>query len=253
MLQHALIPESLREFLPYLSPNAFKVVPWAHLIKKSISLVAKGRTTFTLDSDSGVSICESFPEASLALHSPSLTSEVRKRIGRSILEFYFRNLRSTAAVSIDFRASSFRWSPTEDRLYWNPIRLALKWDADFSEHATALYEAYYSGDHSKLRGTLAALGFIGTQESDASLAQLMELLEAHFGPGDQHEVTFSSRKLAQTFHALFQELERRGSRLQPDFAFLGIMLATLTSTLETLGCALDARAAFSETRFQRTV
>jgi hypothetical protein len=253
MFQRALIPEQLREFLPYLSPNAFRVVPWSQLIKKSIGLVAAGRTAFDLDASTGISLCEKFPEGSVPLHSPFLTTEVRKNIGRSLLELYFRNVRASSTVSIDFRSAAFRWDSTGARLYWNPIRMALKWDTEFPKHAYALYEAYYSGNHSELRGTLVALGFIGPEESEGSLAQLIRLLDEHFGPGDQREVVFSSRKLAQTLHALFQELERRGSRLQPDFAFLGIMLATMTGTLEMLGCGLDARAAFSETRFPRTI
>lgn len=253
MFQRTLIPEPLREFLPYLSSNAFRVVPWSQLIKKSIALVVGKRESLSIDSYSRIVFCEGFPEGSIPLSSASVSSGTRKWIGQEILKLYFENVRSPAAIAIDFRISAFCWDPKSACLYWNPVRLALKWDADFSKHVFALYDAYYSGDHSELRGTLTALGFIGPLESDASFAELMALLENHFGPGDQKETRFSSRKLTQTLHALFLELERRGSRLQPDFAFLGIMLATMTGTLETLGIELDARAAFNETRFPKTV
>jgi hypothetical protein len=252
MVLQSFIPEPLREFLPYLSPQAFKVVPWLELAKKSLTLATQSRETFELSPIIGVELCGQFSEQSVALDSVALSDQTRREIGQRILKLYFMNILSAKSVWIDFRAQSFRWDELKNQLLWRPTRLSLHWDLGFSRHANALYEAYYTGDHSHLRETLTALGFVSAEESESSLSNFLLVLEKHFGPGDQSEVAFSSRKLAGTLHALFLELQQRGARLKPDFAFLGIMLATMTLTLESLRASLDVRAAFNETRSQKT-
>ena len=73
----------------------------------------------------------------------------------------------------------------------------------------------------------------------ATEEQVVELLLHRFSGGREGAVKFSTAQFRQSFDSLFGLVLQSGNRLSPDFAFVGLLLASLFISLETLDVELD--------------
>ncbi len=227
--------------LSLLSPAFFDVVPGRMLFGE-----LRGLTTRYLSQSSYRDACEkradSLERARLpfeivrALPKPSEAfTEVAR--GDDLLTLYFHQVLGDGPVLLDMRRSAF--VRADGRWLWKPEPAIAVWGEDFRAGCRALYEGFYLDDATRFSAGARALG-LGEAEAQ---------LRAQFG--DTRAVSFSLNDFQKRFHEVFQRCKETRSKLHPGFLTLGLGLATLYEHLESVGVALDVRAAFDRVHSER--
>lgn len=223
--------------LDFASPKFFDVMPAKALWGTSRSLM---KSTKQVDEFSdvlgqladvvkrvGIEVQLAGPKASAAPQGdPQPVS------GDIVLQLYFAQLAHADRVALDLRRASF-FGQTRPAT-WKPRVLWHRWDPDFLDAIRQLYAGYYRDDDARFEGAAARLG----------LAEATDLLQAHFGVGDQRAVRFDLDHFKQSFHDVFVRCLEAGNRLPSDFVVLGVYLGTLYEHLSTPDEAFDVRSAF---------
>ncbi len=243
MLLRSIQGTEWSQFVDYVSPSFLDVIPLSHLFQQGREMVSNAadggrfrtvrQETEALLRARGMSI--TIGEA--PDHTPpleELPEDARRSLGQTALEIYFTQLMQSETSILDLRG--VRWSldaGTADR-HWFPRPFYLHWQPDFLGPVRDLYTGFYHEDQARFDGALEALG----------LSSAGDVLNSHFGDGDQRSVRFRAEVFHSSFHEVFVRCRDDGVSLHRNFLALGIYLACLYDLLETLDLEFDVRRAF---------
>lgn len=152
--------------------------------------------------------------------------------GSLMLKLYFAQVFALNESILDLRMQSF--STQENHLIWSPSNISHTWDPLFIEPMREIYLGFYTNNKAQFRKGLKAL----------NLDSAEELFLAHFGEGDQSQVTFTLNGFRRSFHDIFVHCKEQKIKLHVDFLPLGILLGTLYENLSHITDPLDVRKSF---------
>lgn len=249
ILMQLIRSTNFRQFVDFASPAFFEVMPTRSLVSQARTLVGAYRNRDAFRSALEArrsSLHEAGIQVDLALADDSerlprldpvqLDEDQRRSLGGRILQVYFHQLLSESPTLLDL--SRDRWATEHGRLEWRPGRGHRDWDPMFREAMADVYRSFYEGTEDDLRAALRRI----------DLEPATDLFVEHFGAGDQSAVAFRVEHFTGSFHQVFVRCKREGIRLHRDFLPLGIYLATLYQTLESLEVPMDVRGAFRAAR-----
>jgi hypothetical protein len=244
------LPPVLQELLPHLTPHAFKVVdPFeaagkAAVLAKNLWLRRgwrEAREGLTQVLPPGVQLVDELRGEPLE----TLHGEDRIRAAERVLALYFAQVLSRGAVFLDMRSSGMRWDADAQLLLWQPPLAQLEMSPTFKHHLRDLYTAFYLQDDIRFQRALTAIGILSEGDRPSEKAALLDLIHRHLGPANQGApVTFLLSELRAYFFQMFDRMIGAQRKLPFDFALLGLTLASLYVTLESLGEPLDAQRIF---------
>lgn len=247
-----LTPEPFRDFLPYTSLSALKVIHTRRVIEQALRVVQHSASPAARAREASA-LADSLAAAGLGVHvtrAPveplrvnQLTPQSRTAIGARVLRLYFHQLYRQATWFLDLRPRHFAWDDETQTLSFFPSHLWYQPDPDFRRRVQSLYTGFYLGDRAALEAGLELYSW-ESRADDGFWGRLESLLREHFGPGDSRQTRFHIAHFRATFDGIFQEAARSRAKLHPGLTFLGVSLAGLYLTLESLQVPLDPRAAF---------
>jgi len=253
-----LAPEPFRDFLPYTSPSALKVIHPKQVLSRALG-VAQHVSDQSARAREAAHLQESLLGAgfSLRLHvaanagSGLLTADLseaeRRLIGDRVLDLYFHLLHWDGPLFLDLRPRHFCWSKERQQLSFYPSALWCKPEAEFMQRLRALYVGFYQDESAPLARGIDLYRW--DCSASAGFAERIEgLLRSHFGSAQLGPARFSIAHFRSTFDAIFAEVTASRAKLHPDLTFLGVELVGLYLTLESLNVPLDARSAFERAR-----
>ncbi|MBL7716333.1 MAG: hypothetical protein JNL01_12780 [Bdellovibrionales bacterium] len=253
-----MVPAAFREFLPFVSTSALKVIHKERVL--AIALKSAAQTLNDSRYLEAIDLIRKQVEASalnlpvrvavdpkdgieLAAHLQTATPENRKVIGETILQLYFLMVEYPVPFFLDLRPQNFRWEPQSNTLIWTPSRLWFERSDGFRERVRNLYQGFFRWDSEKTRAGLELYAWEALV-SDGYFSRVNALLNQHFGDANSKEVEFSISHFKSTFTLLFEETIRNRSRLHPELTFIGTALAGLYVTLEKIGTPLNVAKSF---------
>ncbi len=247
-----LAPEPFRDFLPYTSLSALKVVHTGKVLSRALEIVQHyGSDAARMRS--AQALAASVKTAGLAIQiarSPvaplevdALSPETRAAIGSRVLGLYFHQLHGQGPWFLDLRPRHFAWDAAQRSLTFFPGGLWYEPDPDFRRRVQSLYEGFYRQDQPALATGIELYSW-DSRPLPGFSQRIERLLLEHFGPGDAPEIRFSIANFRSTFERIFREAAESKAKLHPELTFLGVGLVGLYLTLEQLQVPLDPRRAF---------
>ncbi len=247
-----LTPEPFRDFLPYTSLSALKVVHTGKVLKRALEIVqhygsdaARARAAQTLAASldtAGVAI-----QIARSPVTPSdltaLSPETRATIGSRVLDLYFHQLQGHGPWFLDLRPRHFAWDDAERSLTFYPSGLWYEPDPEFRRRVQSLYAGFYRQDPSALATGVELYSWDSRPLAGFS-QRIEQLLRDHFGVDEGREMVFAIAHFRSTFDRIFRETAESRAKLHPELTFLGVGLVGLYLTLEQLQVPLDPRQAF---------
>lgn len=237
-----------RDFAPLLglvSPSFFDVVPAKTLSRQAWRLASSLRQKQPFEQQMhalagplaslGIEHAKRLEGEHLLSQSANLQPQQRRHAGEAVLRLYFALLLSPRQLSpLDLRPQTLHW--TGSQLVWSPKNAWHQWDADFHRALVDVYAGFYFDNLDTFDRGLAVLG----------LQEAGPLFRRHFGEGDQTAVQFRKQAFTDSFESIFQHCKNNNIALRGDFVPLGLMLAALYDTLESLSEPMNARGAFTQ-------
>ncbi|HYP77783.1 MAG TPA: hypothetical protein VER12_17555 [Polyangiaceae bacterium] len=253
-----LAPEPFRDFLPYASASALKVIHAREVLKRALDVAqhysqpgerARGaeRLQASLAAEelgSVLSVASEPPERLVTTH---LGERERRMIGERVLALYFHLLHYDGPLFLDLRLRHFGWDAATEQLRFYPSALWCRPDPEFMQRLRSLYVGFYDDDDDALQRGLDLYRW-NCRPSAGFSRRIEQLLRRHFGAGERSEMRFSIAQFRSTFDAIFNEAAQSQARLHPELTFLGVELIGLYLTLEALEVPLNPRAAFDGAR-----
>lgn len=247
-----LTPQPFRDFLPYTSLSALKVIHVRKVLERALEIVrhygsddARSRAaealTVSLETAGlDVQIARA-PVAGLDVRA--LSPETRATIGSRVLGLYFHQLHQRGPWFLDLRPRHFSWDEARRTLSFFPSGLWFQPHPEFLTRVQSLYEGFYRQDPSALARGIELYNWESLPLP--GFAQRIErLLREHFGPGDTPEARFSIAHFRSTFDRIFHEAADSQAKFHPELTFLGVGLIGLYLTLESLQVPLNPRQAY---------
>ena len=251
-----LAPEPFRDFLPYTSASALKVIHVTQVARRAIDVARHASTNLDRDRHAA-ELHASLNAAGLGdqlsvateptarLNSAKLNEVERRLVGERVLALYFHLLHWDGPWFLDLRPRHFGWDRAKARLTFTPSSLWYQPEPDFVRRVRSLYAGFYRKDPSELAAGIELYRW--DSKPSAGFEQRVEtLLREHFGPGDASEICFSIAHFRATFDAIFHEAASSRAKFHPDLTFLGVELIGLYLTLESLAVPLSPRRAFDK-------
>lgn len=167
-------------------------------------------------------------------YDPTLASFGYDHYGSVILKLYFGQIFCLSECLLDLRHQAF--SHDNNQMIWTPQALFYQWDELFINAMREIYKGFYGGDRDLFRMGLARL----------NLSTAEELFLAHFGGGDQSQVSFTLAGFRKSFHDIFVHCKSHKIKLHADFLPLGVLLGTLYENLSHLSHPLDVRKSYED-------
>lgn len=241
------LPAPVRELLSLLSPRALQVVDLAAMTGALPLLgrqwllgtgVAAAQAALALTQPPGVV----FGKVPAPLAVESLSRKQRKQCGEKVLSIYFRQLFGDAPLFFDLRPAHLFW--VDNTLIWEPTKAFYALDPSFRWSLQNLYRGYYGDDLPLLKRALRELKLVPDGVGAATESRVIALLLHEFSGGKDDSVRFSLQHFRKSFDALFELVLEGGNRLPADFAFIGLLLASLHMTLEALDVELEVYPQF---------
>ncbi len=247
MLIRAVKGTEWSQFLDYVSPSFFEVVPLTGLLAqgREIAANAAGRSVGAVRDEvrghiekRAVAVQllapdELPPGAECGVAEGELDEEAARALGQRALEVYFAQIFASDVSIVDLRSS--RWASGDGTAaFWAPRPMWVRWESDFLAGMRDLYRGFYRDDDAAFARGVAQL----------DLGEAGDVLRKHFGAGDQRAVRFHTEVFQSTFHEAFLRCRDAGVKLHRNFLVLGLYLACLYDLLETLGLEFDVRAAY---------
>lgn len=253
-----LAPEPFRDFLPYASPSALKVVHATQVVRRAVEVAQHvsqpiERALHARQLEASLAAAGlgdqlrvlSAPAPRLELGQ--LSERERRLIGDRVLALYFHLLHWAGPLFLDLRPRHFAWDAERELLEFYPSSLWCRPEPSFMQRLRSLYVGFYDGDGQALQRGIELYAWECKPATGFS-ERIEQLLRNHFGPGATREMRFSIAHFRSTFDAIFQEAARSRARLHPDLTFLGVELVGLYLTLEAVNVPLDPRRAFDGAR-----
>jgi hypothetical protein len=247
-----LIPEPFRDFLPYTSLSALRVIHTGQVLERALGIVQhhgseslRAREADALSASlrkAGLPLCVERTAVG-PLDVDGLSAATRAAIGAQVLDLYFHQLHSEGPWFLDLRPRHFAWSDERRSLMFYPSSLWYRPDPDFRRRVRALYAGFYRRDRAALSTGIELYSW-GSRPLAGFADRIEQLLHEHFAPGDARETRFSIAHFRDTFEHVFRETAQSRAKLHPELTFLGVGLVGLYLTLERLQVPLNPRAAF---------
>lgn len=241
MLQYLLRNADFSGLFRFVSPNFFKVVSPAVVVKVAGALKHNhsDKTGFRrLHAEYGkelvladLGVCL---ESGDSLAQPKKAPLSSEQLGERALTLFFHQILTRDSWILDFRSESFQ-EVSGQALLWQPQAFYYSISDDFLKGVRSLYRGFYLSDDGLFDQALQGLGLTAAKES----------LRRHFGQGDQSSVLFHLKTFQRTFTDVFEACSREKLKLQPEFFVLGMMLLGLYEYLESLGVPYDVRKCFT--------
>ncbi|MEL6187133.1 MAG: hypothetical protein AAFU79_21105 [Myxococcota bacterium] len=253
-VRHLIRGTDFRRFIDFVTPAFFEVMPAGGLAKTATRLVRDyssreafegaiehRRGTLRGQVDLEVRGAEKAPgQYPAGSDLRGANEDARRAVGQATLQLYFHQLFDAEGPTLlDLSLDRFSWNG--ERAVWTPGRGHFDWPPTFREALVDVYRAFYTEGGGTLVEALKPL----------HLEPAADVFGEHFGGGDQRAVRFEVSKFIESFHAVFMCCKAHGVRLDPAFLGLGIYLATMYETLETVGLPLDVRGAFEAVHGRR--
>lgn len=250
----ALTPEPFRDFLPYTSVSALKVIHTPVVLRKALD-VMQHYSAERLRANVADRLSASIRNAGLApnvqvgsrpaapLSLAGMSEASRTRLGESLLRLYFHLLRWDGPLFLDLRLRNLSWDESQQSLTFFPSGLWCQPDHEFRRRVQALYAGFYRHDPEALRIGVELYSW-NSHPLPGFAARIEKLLREHFGGGDASSMRFSLAHFRRTFDHIFQEAAQSRAKLHPDLAFLGVGLVGLYLSLEALQVSLNPKRAF---------
>jgi hypothetical protein len=255
-----LTPEPFRDFLPYVSLSALKVIHPRHVLAQAVRVVQHSGSTATVtrlaselaSSVAGARLGVQVSHAPVGpLSTSQLSPDSRAAIGARVLSLYFHQLFAQTTWFLDLRPRHFAWDDVTQTLSFYPTSLWYEPDPEFRRRVQSLYTGFYRGDRAALEAGVELYDW--ESRADKAFRERLEiLLREHFGRADSGQMRFHINHFRATFDGIFQEAARSGAKLHPGLTFLGVGLVGLYLTLESLQVPLDPSAAFETSAPFRT-
>lgn len=251
-----MTPEPFREFLPYVSPSALRIMHTDAVLSRALSIAAgKFRSSelrarseslrAILNSgslDSRIRIVEAI-EPVFSLGDPKKReSEIRREIGERVLELYFRMTCAGGPLFLDLRPTNFGWR--DGFLEFAPPAISLLPDEDFTKCVADLYAGFYLHDETRFRRGMELYAW-KCKPRDGYLERLHGMLREHFGAAERGTMQFEIANFRATFHQIFVAATEERAKFHPDLAFLGAALVGVYLTLGALDIDVSPYAAYS--------
>lgn len=172
-----------------------------------------------------------------------LSPQAKTFWGEQIFELFFRGLLLTQRTNLDFRSGRFSFSKDILRPHgaWELSRFYLQYNPEFSKSMTLFFQGYYEQRPKVFRQSLINLGFIG-QEQDS--AEIEKILQGYFGEPTDSPTEFKLASFKKSFLSLFNYLGKHNKKIPANFVWMGLCLAGIYETLESLNSSYSARAAY---------
>ena len=249
-----LAPEPFRDFLPYTSVSALKVIHTRQVLRRALDIAqhtgdhgARAREASRLEQSLEQSALSSeialVGSVGSGLSAATLDDADRRVIGERVLKLYFHQLFGDGPLFLDLRPRHFSWDANRRKLNFFPSSLWCAPDPEFMARLRSLYAGFYRDDRAALARGVELYGWQCSPTAGFE-ARIERLLRGHFGSSG--EVRFLISHFRATFDAIFAEVAESQAKLHPDLTFLGVELVGLYLTLESLSVPLDARAAFEQ-------
>jgi hypothetical protein len=247
-----LTPEPFRDFLPYTSLSALKVVHTGQVLEHALQVVqhygseparAAGAEVLAASMRAAGLPIQVARAAFAPLDATRLSRAARVAIGDQVLRLYFHQLYAQGPWFLDLRPRHFAWSEERQQLTFFPSGLWYRPEAEFRRRVQSLYEGFYRRDPSSLAAGIELYSW-GTTPLAGFSERIERLLSEHFGAGETQPMLFSIAHFRETFERIFDEVARSRAKLHPELTFLGVGLVGLYLTLEQLQVPLEARQAF---------
>lgn len=251
-------PEPFRDFLPYTSAAALKIIHSREVLKRALEVAQHysrpgeraheaARLQASLDEAGLGSMIAIASEPRAHLATAELPECERRAIGERVLALYFHLLHWDGPLFLDLRLRQFAWDAEAQQLRFYPSPLWCRPEPEFMARLRSLYVGFYDDDAVALGRGLALYRW-NCQPTAGFSRRIELLLRRHFGPGENAEMRFSMVNFRATFDAIFAEAAQSRARLHPELTFLGVELVGLYLTLEALNVPLNPRAAFDGAR-----
>ncbi len=249
-----LAPEPFRDFLPYTTVSALKVIHPSQVLAKAVEVGGhfssgheRARHAEQLRASlaqaglsEGLAVLDRSPVGPLTASWDAPTSRL---IGQRVLELYFHLLAWEGPLFLDLRPRYFSWDEQRRQLGFYPSSLWYRPDAEFMARVRALYAGFYRRDEAALARGIELYAW-HSRPTAGFAARMEALLRDHFGPGETQDMRFSTAHFRATFDRIFLEVAESGAKLHADLPFLGVELIGLYLTLESLAVPLSPRLAF---------
>lgn len=251
-----LAPEPFREFLPYASPSALRVIHAKEVLRGALQVAqhftseaARARQASqlqqSLDAKGLGHRIRVLNEAPQAMDLAQLPEVSRTRMGDSVLLLYFHMLHTAGPLFLDLRPRNLGWDAESETLLFFPSTLWFEPEPDFMQRLRALYAGFYRNDGAELVRGLELYGW-RCQPRPGFAVRMEKLLRAHFGAAGSGSMRFYVAHFRETFDQIFQEAKASDAKLHPELTFLGVGLVSMYLALEALGVALNPRASFDD-------
>jgi predicted unusual protein kinase regulating ubiquinone biosynthesis (AarF/ABC1/UbiB family) len=238
------IPKIFLEFAPYLPVKALGVIPLSALLPEAV-LLARRATYDPIDRrklepllPGSVEVVEALPSL---MNPHAMKAGQKKEVGQALLELYFKQILKGERFYLDLRLQHFCWDTQLERLLWRPTGLWKSLSPDFQLGLKNLYGGFYGGDERQLE---KGFSLFGLSKKSEGLEEVKKAIIQHFGQAQQKSVRFEIAVFRESFQNLFEKLAQARARVHPDFAFLGLALASLYMSLEGLDESYDVSKAF---------
>ena len=187
-------PEPFREFLPYVTPSALRVIHTTQVLRRALE-IAQQLTNTGERSREAQRLGESLERAGLGGHigvtdelggrldPAQLGADERIVIGQRVLALYFHQLHWQGPLFLDLRPKHFSWNRERQQLLFSPNSLWFRPDPEFMVRLRALYAGFYAGDSAQLAEGLELYRWQSSPSPGFS-ARIEQLLRTHFGRAD---------------------------------------------------------------------
>lgn len=236
-----------KELLKLLPQKAFKLLSVTETFKVGTAISKSFFDAKAYDqSIKKRHINDKFPDILLQKADLKLTSKssFTKVDGEKILRVYFSQFfENDVPVHVDLRDSSFF---IDEGFTWIPSKAHYFFSTNFLEGVRLLYAGFYFENDEDFDSGLRKLGIINSSMNEVQVAEVKKLFTQHFGSGKNAPVKFSLKELQESFNVIFSYFLKNDIALNPEFAVLGVCLATLYLSLQSIPVPLDVSAAFKD-------
>lgn len=161
-----------------------------------------------------------------------MSEDWRRSLGEQLLQIYFAQLLSPGPQFLDFRLTHFAWATENAVLEWRPSSAQIAFDEKFLRGIRDVYRGFYGHRDSQFVAGFETLGILSPDTAPAVREKTVAAFKRHLLGADTGLVVFSTEKFTASFRELFAILAEEDTKLSPDFAVFGLMLASLHVALE---------------------
>lgn len=223
------------QFLDYLSPTFFEVVPTLEIARLSAQL---GKNFARMHHDEDEDLLRHLTQVlSLPVEFRNdkdscemLPSLSRKERGNIVLSLFFGQIMGLDKSWLDLRLSTFEMLSRE--CIWKPLPWIMEWEPDFLAAIREALSGLLHNDRERFVEAMAALRLLHA----ANL--LFDLLNV------TKPVRFSLKEFRERLHEIFMSCKRAKVKIHPNFFPLILNIASMWEHLEQLGETFHVQTIF---------